>query len=610
MKLLGALKLSHQVLFLLLSVPVFLVASLLYYSASQHVIIQNKPLEQLALSTSSTVAEKIDRNLNERYSDVQAFAFHPLAAEVLQKKQPDSLLENYMNKMMTYYKYYDLMMLCDLSGKVVLLNTKDKEKNQLPTNALKGKDINEQEWFRSSIVVGGPKGGAYFSDFNTDDQVSSILQNNGFGIDFSAPVRNSEGQIIGVWRNRVSWKAVTQEIRSESETALQKTTPGSFILLMDKQGHLIDADKENNIMKVTIGKNNLMKAFDFDYADIRINEEDYLYGWSESTGLHEYKGNKWKFLTLIPKVKFTDSDIYLKSDWTKLMLFSLSVLLAGATLSLLFVRRFSKRIKHIKQSVQKLSKGESEIIESISYLDEIGEMSVSINLLNANFNKMTVFANEIGEGNLSTSFSPAGDKDILGLSLLKMKKNLEHSQQEVIRQKWVSDTLTAFGELLREQQEPGIIYQKAISFLSKSIHAYQGALFFIHYDQVLPVIELKAGFALSEKRLNKEPLLLGESHVGQCIKDKEVIRLRDLPENYSEKINSGLGEFSPAEVLLIPILFNNESLGALEFSFFKTPESTSIQFLQKSSEYLGSYFAQIRFQKENFSQQRKKVENY
>jgi len=589
MRLIGTLKLSHQLLLLLLSIPLFLVISLLYYSARQHVTIQNKPLEQLALSTSSTVAEKIDRNLDERYSDVQAFAFNSEAAKVLEHPQQDSTLQNFINSMMTYYKCYDLMMLCDISGKVIFLNTKDRFGRPLTNYFLLEQNMNDREWFRSSIVVGGPVGGAYFSDFNNDEDIERIYNGSGYGIDFSAPVRNMQGQIVGVWRNRVSWHEVTQQIRKEAELNLQNDVKGSLILLMDKQGHLIDADRQDNIMKVTIGKNNLFKQFDFEYAGIPINEEDFLYGWSESEGFNAYLGNRWKFLTLIPKVKLTDPNIYLQSDWTKLMLFSIVLLLIGVGFALLFVKSFTKRIGTIQQSVQKLSQGEPQLIEKINLRDEIGEMSEALNTLSGNFQKMAGFANEIGDGNLTASFSALGEKDLLGSSLLKMKHNLETSQTEIIRQKWVSDTLTALSELLRSSEEHKVMYQKIISFLARSVQAHQAALFIVKPSGALPVIKLKAGFALSEERLKQEPLMWGENYIGQSIKDNEILTLKDLPEDYSQKINSGLGEANPVVVMIFPIHFNQQTLGAFELSSFKTFDPYYIQFLEKAAESLGAY---------------------
>lgn len=492
MTLFKKLKLSHQILFILLVIPSFLILSLLYYSAVQHVSIRNKPLEQIALSTSTTVGEKIDRNIYDRYRDVQAFAYNKLAIEALKQGKSNLELQNFMNTMTSCYASYDLTMLCDITGKIIAVNTKDKNKNDISSSFLLGKNKNEEEWFRSSIVVGGPKGGAYYSDFNEDEDVGSIYNNKGYGINFSAPVRDELGNIIGVWRNRGSWKEITQVIRKEAETALRKEVEGGIILLMDNQGQLIDADKESDILKVTIGKNNLFKNFHFQYAGININDDDYLYGWSQSQGSHTYKGGKWNFLTLTPKVKLTDYNIYLHSDWTTLMIFSVSLLIIGVLISFIFVRIFSKRMNLIKNSVMQLSKGKSEIIENIKSKDEIGEMSLAINTLSLNFKNIANFSNEIGQGNLSASYNLLGDEDLLGISLLKMQENLKAVEIENYKQKWTSEKLAAIGELLRTQQDVDFKFKKIISFISKSINALQGALFVVNDDTNPPLIELKA----------------------------------------------------------------------------------------------------------------------
>ncbi len=603
MKLFGKLKLSHQILAILLIIPSFIIVVLLYYSALQHVNIQNKPLEQLALSTSAALAEKTDRNLQKCISDVKAFAFSKLAIDAINNKNQDSSLVVFMNTMTTYYDIYDVTMLCDLTGKVIAVNTRDNNQNVILSTFLKSKNMNGEEWFRSSIVAGGPKGGVYYSDFNQDDDIMQLYNNKGYGINFSAPVRDAGGTIIGVWRNRASWKELTQKIRKEAEISLQKDIKNAIILLLDKQGHLIDADNENNILKLTIGKNNLFKKYNFDYSGININEDDYLYGWSP---LQEFNsvGGKWHFLTLLPKVKLSDNAIYLHSDWTKLTILSFSMLIFAIVISIFFVTKFSKRMKAIKNSVLQLSKGKIIKIENIKYKDEIGEMSIAINTLSQNFNDIAYFSNEIGKGNLSTNYTLLGEEDVLGTSLLKMQLNLKAVEKENNLQKWESEKLEQIGELIRNQEEPELKFKKAISFLSKSIQAYQGALFVIKQDEFPLMIELKSGFALTSKHLDMVPFMMGENLAGQCIKDNELKRLNNIPETFINVINSGLGASMPTEIIVLPITFNNKVEGAVEFASFKPITVNQIRFLEKAIEYIGSYIAQLRI-----NNQEKKIYN-
>ncbi len=594
MRLLGKLKLSHKIFAILLVIPSLTILSLLYYSALQHVDIRNKPLEQMALSSSASVADKIKRNMKERHSDAQAFAYNKVAVEALEKDKKDSSIQNYMNTMVSYSALYDLTMLCDITGKVIAVNTKDANKKDINSDFLIGKDMNMEEWFRSSIVVGGPKGGTYYSDFYEDETIGQIYNNKGYGINFSAPVRDEEGNIIGVWRNHGNWQGIAQEIRKEAETNLQKEINGAIILLMDKQGYIIDADKKENILKITIGKNNLFKNFDFNYSSININDKDYIYGWSKPENDYTAIGHKWNYLTLIPRVKLTDSSIYLHSDWTTLMIFSVSLLLIGIIISLIFVRSFSKRMNTIKKSILNLSKGKTEIIENIKYRDEIGEMSMALNTLTTNFSNIANFSNEIGMGNLSASYNILGEEDSLGISLLQMKNNLKTIEIENQKQKWSSEKLTVLGEILRQLESAEVKFNKAISLISKSTGAFQGALFVINEMYNPPIIELKAGFALTSNRLKMPPLIWGETAVGQCIKDRELIRINNLPEDYVNIINSGLGSSVPSEIIILPLLFNNKVEGAIELSGFKPFETHMILFLEKASEYLGSFIFQNR----------------
>jgi methyl-accepting chemotaxis protein len=589
MRLFGRLKLSQQLLLLLLIIPGFLVTSLLYYSALQHIAIRNKPLEQLALSTSLTLSEKTDRNLCERFSDVQAFAHNLTAVQALE--QPDSnaiLITAFMNAMMTNYVLYDQMMLCDKEGNVVAFNTIDNKGHQLARPVAGSLNVRTQPWFRAAVVVGGPPGGAYYSDFNEDPENNALYGKTSWGMDFSAPVRNEQGEIIGVWRNRASWKEIVQEIRKEAETGLLSDHPHSLILLMDKQGLLIDASDNTLINRLKIGKNNLMSTFDFAYADTYVHPDEYLYGWAESKGIYTYKGNKWKYLTLIPRVKATDFNVYLHSDWTTLLLFSLAILLLATTISLFFVRNFSSRIQKMIASIQKLSRGETEQLSTSQRNDELGKMSDALNTLHQNFNDITTFANAIGQGNLNAVYSPLGERDKLGHALLHMRDNLLKIRQENIKAQWASDHLFKLSELLRQQHSFEEALTKSLSYLAKTIEGRQAVLFLVHQEQQLLI--QKAGFALPANYPN-ETIMWGEGALGQCWKEQAMLRIQQLPEDYVTCIESGLGASRATEILVLPIRFNETTLGVMEFSVFHIMEDYRVEYLEKAGEYLGAFIA-------------------
>lgn len=92
-------------------------------------------------------------------------------------------------------------------------------------------------------------------------------------------------------------------------------------------------------------------------------------------------------------------------------------------------------IKSLRTSdamLQKLARGEVEKDQlMVQGSDELSNISRSVNTLLADLGKKAAFAEEIGKGNLESSFETSGPKDQLGLSLLKMRENLLGVVEEV-----------------------------------------------------------------------------------------------------------------------------------------------------------------------------------
>lgn len=78
--------------------------------------------------------------------------------------------------------------------------------------------------------------------------------------------------------------------------------------------------------------------------------------------------------------------------------------------------------------------------------DELSQIANSVNLLMDELYNKAEFSKEIGEGNLNASFESAGENDVLGNSLLKMRDNLREvieETNEVVRQAGSEGDLSA-----------------------------------------------------------------------------------------------------------------------------------------------------------------------
>ena len=81
--------------------------------------------------------------------------------------------------------------------------------------------------------------------------------------------------------------------------------------------------------------------------------------------------------------------------------------------------------------------------------------------------------------------------------------------------------------------------------------------------------------------------------VGRCAQEKRTIYISDVPKGYTF-ISSGLGKENPNELILVPILNENEVFGIIEIASFKKIEKYQIDFLETSAQRIASVLANLK----------------
>src|SRR5439155_24518107 len=71
-----------------------------------------------------------------------------------------------------------------------------------------------------------------------------------------------------------------------------------------------------------------------------------------------------------------------------------------------------------------------------------------------------------------------------------------------------------------------------------------------------PVLRLLAGYAQREDQATR--IELGHGLVGQCAVETESILLTDVPADYT-RVHSSLGASRPANIVVLPVLFEGET---------------------------------------------------
>ncbi|MCB9357677.1 MAG: hypothetical protein H6508_00530 [Calditrichaeota bacterium] len=204
------------------------------------------------------LADKIDRNLFERYGDVQAFGQNRIITANTGDwhKRTNNAIADAMNEYVATYGIYSLSILCDLDGRVVAVNSKDAARKKVNSDFIYDMNFAQANWFKSCVnqnfttamPFSAPENlkatGTYIEDVHVDDLVKrAIPGDEGLTIGFSSPVYDEQGQMIGVWTNRAMFSLVEDIVRESYAVMSTKGLSKVEISVLDQAGNmLVDHD--------------------------------------------------------------------------------------------------------------------------------------------------------------------------------------------------------------------------------------------------------------------------------------------------------------------------------------------------------------------------------
>jgi len=106
-----------------------------------------------------------------------------------------------------------------------------------------------------------------------------------------------------------------------------------------------------------------------------------------------------------------------------------------------------------------------------------------------------------------------------------------------------------------------------------------------------------SAYAWDRKKYISKTIRLGEGLVGQAAIEKGTIYLTDVPENYIS-ITSGLGDANPRCIMIVPLLFDDELFGVMEFASFKVYQNFEVEFVEKVGEILATTISRANINKQ------------
>jgi hypothetical protein len=200
--------------------------------------------------TAASIIDTVDRNLFERYGDVQAFGANRAVLDRASWYRPGADKNQVVkaaNRYAQLYGIYQLLLMVDTAGKVVAVNDRDSSGKPIDTAWLYGTSFADAPWFRD-VMAGrtldsATLKGTVVQDVHVDDDVKRVYGNDGLVVDFSAAVRDDQGRTIGVWNNRAAFALVEDIVKSAYADMKRQQLGTTELTLLDRHGRvLVDYD--------------------------------------------------------------------------------------------------------------------------------------------------------------------------------------------------------------------------------------------------------------------------------------------------------------------------------------------------------------------------------
>jgi HAMP domain-containing protein/signal transduction histidine kinase/CheY-like chemotaxis protein len=197
-------------------------------------------------------------------------------------------------------------------------------------------------------------------------------------------------------------------------------------------------------------------------------------------------------------------------------------------------------------------------------------------------------ARAVAKGDLARSISVEAQGELAALkdNINEMILNLKDTTRKNTEQDWLKSNLAKFTRMVQGQKDLVTFSKLVLSELAPLVEAQHGVFYLNDSEGDQPLMKMFASYAYRERKGISNRFRLGEGLVGQCALEKERILINEVPDNYI-KINSGLGEGTPHNIVVLPVLFEGEVKAVCELASFKSFSDIHLALLDQLTESIG-----------------------
>jgi len=217
------------------------------------------------------------------------------------------------------------------------------------------------------------------------------------------------------------------------------------------------------------------------------------------------------------------------------------------------------------------------------------DLTGNVNLLAANLTTqvraIAEVATAVTKGDLTRSIQVDARGEVAELkdNINTMIDNLRLTTDRNTEQDWLKTNLAKFTNMLQGQRDLTTVGQMLLTELTPLVSAQLGVIYQMEGEEG-PSLKLLSAYADGGMNGHPQRIQVGEGLIGQCAADKRRILVSEMPSD-AVTIGSALFKVAPRNVIVLPVLFENQVKAVIELASvtpFTTLQTTFLEQLTAS----------------------------
>src|SRR5438045_4012202 len=166
-----------------------------------------------------------------------------------------------------------------------------------------------------------------------------------------------------------------------------------------------------------------------------------------------------------------------------------------------------------------------------------------------------------------------------------MIDNLRLTTDRNTEQDWLKTNLAKFTNMLQGQRDLATVGRLLLSELTPLVSAQLGVIYQVENEE-LQTMRLLSAYADDGATGHPKRIRIGEGLIGQCAADKRRLLITELP-TYAVPIGSALFKVVPRNIIVLPVLFENQVKAVIELASVTKFTTLQTMFLEQLTDSIG-----------------------